>query len=85
MCINSTQGSKGDGARLFSAVPSDRTRGSGPKWKYGKRNIRKHVFTARVVERRYRLPTEAEESPSLEMFKTCLDMALGSQLQLTPL
>lgn len=38
-------------------------------------NIRKRVFTAGVVERRHRLPREAVE---LEMFKTCLDMALGS-------
>lgn len=47
-------------------------------------NIRKHVFTAKVVEHRQRLPREVVGSPSSETFRTCLDAVLGSQLWLTP-
>ncbi|KAK4816073.1 hypothetical protein QYF61_011297, partial [Mycteria americana] len=37
-------------------------------------NIRKHFFTVRVTEHWHRLPREVVESPSLEMFKSHLDM-----------
>ncbi|KFV80514.1 hypothetical protein N308_01193, partial [Struthio camelus australis] len=41
-------------------------------------NMRKNFFTVRVTEHRNRLPIEAVESPSLEIFKTRLDRILGS-------
>ncbi|KFP53723.1 hypothetical protein N323_12120, partial [Cathartes aura] len=40
--------------------------------------IRKHFFTGGVTEHWHRLPREAVESPSLEIFKNCLDMVLGN-------
>lgn len=41
-------------------------------------NITKHVFTIRVTEHWHRLSGEAVHSPSLEVFKTQLDMILGN-------
>ena len=45
------EGSKGDKARLFSVVPSERTRGNGHNLKYRKihLNIQKHIFIVTVV------------------------------------
>jgi len=60
------------GARLFSVVPSDRTRGKKHTLKHKKFrvNVRKNFFPLRVTERWNRLPREVVESVSLELLKS---------------
>jgi len=79
-CLNSR--CEEDGAKLFSVVPSDRTRGNGHKLKQRKfqLNMRKNFFTLRVTEHWPRLPREVVESRSLEIFKARLDEVLCSLL-----
>jgi len=84
--INTYQYLKGgyqeNGARLFSVVPSDRTRGNGHKLKHRKFQLTmgKNFFPLRVMEPWNRLPREVVESPSLETLKTSLDAVLCSLL-----
>jgi len=58
-------------------VCSDRTRGNGFKRKWIL-DISKKFFTMRVVKHWNRLPREAVDAPSLEVFKARLDGALSN-------
>jgi len=61
-------------------VCSDRTTGNGSKLKEGRfqLDIRKKLFTMRVVKHWNRLPREAVDAPSLEVLKARLNGALSN-------
>jgi len=75
-------GCKKDEARLFSLVPSVRTRGNGHTLELRRfpLNIRKHFFTVRVAKHWHRLPRKVVESPFLEILKSHVDTGLGNLL-----
>ena len=68
------------GEGFFIRTCSDKTRGNGFKLEEGRfrLDIRKKLFTVRVVRHWSRLPSEVVDAPSLEAFKARLDGAVSN-------
>jgi len=64
----------------YSAQQQDKGQWAQTEHRKFRLNMRKNFFPLRVTEHWNRLPREVVESPSPEIFKTCLDKVLCSLL-----
>jgi len=67
-----------DETRILFMVCSDRVKSNGLKLEQRKfhANMQKNLFMVRMMEHWNRLPREAVEAPSMQIFKTSLDAYL---------